>query len=69
MLKSTHSPQFADKSNSAINAAYVAAFVERKALIAQADNGDNVDTALDAIDLMLFCLDDELCARGLDLPV
>lgn len=69
MLNSTHSPQFADKSDSAVNAAYEAAFVERKALIAQADNGDNVDAALDAVDFMLFCLDDELCARGLDLPV
>lgn len=67
MLKSTRSTQFADTSDIDLSAAYVAAY-KWKALIVQHDNGDNVDLAIDALDFMLFCLDDELCARGLDLP-
>lgn len=68
MLKSTHNPQFADLTDSQLSAAYLSAENERRALIAQHDNGADVDAALDALDAQLFQIDDELCARDLPLP-
>ena len=68
MLKSIHNPQFADLTDSELNAVYLNAENERRQLIAQHDSGADIDAALDAIDAQLFYLDDELCARDLPLP-
>lgn len=68
MLKSIHNPQFADLTDSELNAVYLSAENERRQLIAQHDSGADIDAALDALDARLFYLDDELCARDLPLP-
>ena len=68
MLKSVRSEKFMNTTDSALSLAYVAALNNRKELMAKLDTGVNVDAELDLVDSTLFCLDDELCARGLDLP-
>lgn len=68
MMASIHNPQFAELSDSQLNDAYLSAEVQRKHLMAQNDDGADIDAQLDAIDARLFLIDDELCARGLPLP-
>ena len=61
MLASQHNPRFASLSDSELSALYVST---RKSF-----NPDTRDDAqLEALDAELFWIDDELCARGLDLP-
>jgi hypothetical protein len=61
MLKSTQNPRFATMSDSQVSDLYVSTYQSR--------NCDTMtDTELDQIESELFWLDDELCARGLDLP-
>jgi hypothetical protein len=61
MLKSTQNPRFADMSDNQVSALYVSTYQSR--------NCDTMtDTELDQIESELFWIDDELCARGLDLP-
>lgn len=61
MLKSTLNPVYASMSDVEVSQAYLDAYKSR--------NPDTMtDEQLDSIDSLLFWLDDELCARGLDLP-
>lgn len=68
MLKSIHNPRFADLTDEQLSAAYLSAENERRQMMAQHDSCADVDAALDAIDAVLFQIDDELCARDLPLP-
>lgn len=63
MIQSTHNPRFAGLSNDEVQELYIQAYKARS-------EGANTltDTQLDAIESELFWIDDELCARGLDLP-
>ena len=63
MIQSTHNPRFAGLSNDEVTELYIQAYRARS-------EGANTltDTQLDAIESELFWIDDELCARGLDLP-
>lgn len=60
-MASQRRPEFASFSDADIQAQYASADDKRKALILDYDNG----RATDAIDRVLFALDDELCARGM----
>ena len=61
MLKSQHNPAYASMTDQEVSDLYVTTYKAR--------NPDVMtDTELDEIDSQLFWLDDELCARGLDLP-
>jgi hypothetical protein len=61
MLTSTKNPRFETVSNEELLALYV--------LIYKSRNCDTMtDQQLDYIESELFWIDDELCARGLDLP-
>jgi hypothetical protein len=61
MLKSTLNPRFANLSDSQLSDLYVTKFESR--------NCDTMtDNELDNLESELFWIDDELCARGLDLP-
>jgi hypothetical protein len=61
MLASQNNPRFAALADSELSALYVST--------RQSFNPDTMDDAqLEAIDAELFWIDDELCARGLDLP-
>jgi hypothetical protein len=61
MLASQNNPRFAALSDNELLALYVST---RKAF-----NPDTMDdTQLETLDAELFWIDDELCARGLDLP-
>jgi hypothetical protein len=61
MLASQNNPRFAALSDSELSALYVST--------RQSFNPDTMDdTQLEALDAELFWIDDELCARGLDLP-
>lgn len=60
MIQSTHNPRFASVSNEELNRLYMEAYNKRKEV--------QEDAELDALDSELFWIDDELCARGLDLP-
>jgi hypothetical protein len=61
MLKSTHNPRFAAMSDNEVSMLYVTTYKDR-------DADTMSDEELDHNDAELFYLDDELCARGLDLP-
>lgn len=61
MLKSTHNSAYADMTDEQVSQAY-------KDLSQSRNCGIMSDEELDSIDSQLFWLDDELCARGLDLP-
>lgn len=63
MIQSTHNPRFAGLSDNEVTELYIQAYRARS-------DGANTltDTQLDAIESELFWIDDELCARGLDLP-
>ena len=63
MIQSTHNPRFAGLSDNEVTELYIQAYRARS-------EGANTltDTQLDAIESELFWIDDELCARGLDLP-
>jgi hypothetical protein len=67
-LRSTYSPEFAQFDDATLAQHYISAHGQRKALIARAGDGENLDAELDAIDALMFRIDDELCARNLDLP-
>lgn len=61
MLKSTHNPAYAYMTDEQVSNAYLD--------LNQSRNCDTMsDEELDSIESKLFWLDDELCARGLDLP-
>lgn len=61
MLKSQHNPTYASMTDTEVSALYVTTYKAR--------NPDTMtDIELDENDSQLFWLDDELCARGLDLP-
>lgn len=61
MLQSTHNPRFSTMSDNQVLEAYMSTYKLR--------NPDTMtDSELDQIESELFWLDDELCARGLDLP-
>lgn len=64
-LASQRRPDFAACSDTDIQNQYAAADERRKAMILDYDNGKVTDDDLDALDKVLFALDDELCARGL----
>lgn len=64
-LASQRRPDFAAYSDTDIQNQYAAADERRKAMILDYDNGKVTDDDLDALDKVLFALDDELCARGL----
>ncbi len=68
MIRSVHNPKFAELNNGQLNTAYLAAEIEREKLIKLYDGGSDVDDLLDAIDGLIFQIDDELCARGLPIP-
>ena len=63
MIQSQHNPRYAGLNDSEVAALYIQ-FSKTRA------EGANTLTAtqLDAIESELFWIDDELCARGLDLP-
>ena len=63
MIQSQHNPRFAGLSDNEVTELYIQAYRARS-------EGANTltDTQLDAIESELFWIDDELCARGLDLP-
>lgn len=61
MIQSKHNPAYANMTDAEVIALYVATHKAR--------NPDTMtDEELEANDSALFWLDDELCARGLDLP-
>jgi AMMECR1 domain-containing protein len=61
MLTSTKNPRFENVSNDELAALYVSIYKSR-------DCDTMTDEQLDSIESELFWIDDELCARGLDLP-
>ena len=61
MIQSTFNPRFETFSNEELAALYVATYKSR-------DCDTMTDAQLDSIESELFWIDDELCARGLDLP-
>lgn len=62
MIQSQHNPEYANMSDAEVSQAYINAYKSR--------NTDTMtDEELDALESTLFWLDDELCARGLDLPI
>jgi hypothetical protein len=61
--------KYADMTDEQLNAAYLSAKNERRQLMAQYDDGADIDDAVfDALDTRLFQIDDKLCARDLPLP-
>jgi len=64
-LASQRNPALSSYSDNDIQNQYAAADGRRQALIFDYDNGKATDADLDAIDSVIFALDDELCARGL----
>lgn len=63
IIQSQRRPEFADMLDSEVLDLYVKTYNARKA-------GVNymTDNELDYLDSKLFAIDDELCARDLDLP-
>lgn len=63
MIQSTHNPRFAGLTDDEVSSLYIQAYKAR------AEGANTLtDTQLDALESDLFWIDDELCARGLDLP-
>ena len=61
MIQSQHNPTYVNMTDAEVSALYVSTYKAR--------NPDTMtDEELEANDSALFWLDDELCARGLDLP-
>lgn len=61
MLKSINNPAYAHLNDEEVAQAYKTLYESR--------NCDTMsEEELDSVDSQLFWLDDELCARGLDLP-
>ena len=61
MIQSQRNPEYAHMTDAEVSQAYINAYKSR--------NPDTMtDEELDALESKLFWLDDELCARGLDLP-
>lgn len=63
-IASQRNPIYASYSDADIQNQYDSADNKRKALMLDYDNGKVTDEDIDAIDKILFRLDDELCARG-----
>lgn len=63
-IASQRNPAYSSYSDADIQNQYASADNKRKALILDYDNGRATDADLDAIDRVIFSLDDELCARG-----
>lgn len=63
MIQSTNNPRFAGLTDDEVSNLYIQTYRARA-------EGSNTltDMQLDAIESELFWIDDELCARGLDLP-
>jgi hypothetical protein len=61
MIQSKHNPRFETVSDEDLAALYVSIYKSR-------DCDTMTDQQLDSIESELFWIDDELCARGLDLP-
>lgn len=63
MIQSTHNPRFNGLTDDEVSNLYIQAYKAR------AEGANTLtDTQLDALESELFWIDDELCARGLDLP-
>lgn len=63
MIQSTHNPRFSGLTDDEVSNLYIQAYKAR------AEGANTMtDTQLDALESELFWIDDELCARGLDLP-
>ncbi len=63
MIQSQHNPRFAGLSDNEVTELYIQVYRAR------AEGANTLtDTQIDAIESELFSIDDELCARGLDLP-
>jgi hypothetical protein len=63
MIKSQNNPRFAGLSDKQVQDLYIQVYKERKA------GADKLtDEQLDALESELFWIDDELCARDLDIP-
>lgn len=62
MLQSKNNPIYAHLSDNEVSNCYIEAYRKRDADIMS-------DEELDKMDALLFWLDDELCSRGLDLPI
>ena len=67
-LKSIRNLEFSALSDNQLCDRYIRAEQERKELISRADKGEETWDEIDALDSLLFRIDDELCARDLDLP-
>jgi hypothetical protein len=69
ILQSIRNPKFTHLDDAEVSQLYIDKSHERTALIARADAGDdNAWDEVDALDSVLFSIDEELCARNLDLP-
>ena len=67
-LRSIRNLEFAGLSDNQLCDRYIAAEQNRKELLSRADNGEELWEEIDNLDSLLFRIDDELCARNLDLP-
>jgi hypothetical protein len=64
-IRSFKREQFAAMSDADVVAEYVTLYNLKRSLM---DIDTTTDEQLDALEFKLFILDDELCARSLDLP-
>jgi hypothetical protein len=70
MFISKRRPEFASQSDQQMLEMYLAADNKRQDLIHRMDDSDSpdFDKQIHDIEYQLFAIDDELCARNLDLP-
>jgi hypothetical protein len=68
IFKSVNNPAFAHLDDAGIASLYVETCLLRSALVAKADAGEDIWDTIEELDSRLFCIDDEMCARNLDLP-
>ena len=61
MMQSQRNPRFKDMTDNQLTDLYVAVYRSK-------DYATMTDEQLDAVEAELFWIDDELCARDLDLP-
>ena len=67
-LKSIRNLEFSALSDDELCARYIQTERARKELLDRADKGEELWDDIDALDSLLFRIDDELCARDMDLP-
>lgn len=67
-LRSIRNLEFSELSDNQLCDRYITAEQARKELIARADKGEETWDEIETLDSLLFRIDDELCARNLDLP-